>query len=248
MVLALKDLWFVGDHFLRETYGVLQDLKTQLTRKPTPANDQLHIYQFYNVVLYFASAASRVKSLLARVLNSVIEGLNNKERLPKYVVVLLDKDLIENLDYFDYGIAEVLDECVYWLVKEINKAFETRRDDLRSKRAGALGTATEPCIIWLAMIQHPIVNDGRMKEIYSKRGKFNRALKDAVCKFRYHHIMYTENMVECGHFDQIGKLTLKGKQEMWCEVIHQIKLFDLEQIYLKPHPCNTRKVGASGDE
>ena len=203
----------------------------------------------YNVVLYFVSGVSRVKSLMVRIINSTLEGLNNKERLPKYVLMMLDKDLIENLDYFDFGVTEILDDCLYWLVKEINKIFEIRRDDLKSKKLGSLSTATEPRVIWVAMIHRPIIQDERMKEIYNKRSKFNRALSAAVTRFRYHHIMYIDNVCEESHFDRIGKLTAKGKSEMWLELIHQVKLFDSETINLKPRPPTSMKQrNGKGDE
>ena len=243
----LKDIWLVGDHFLRENFDILQDLRNSMTTK-TSIKDQLYIYLFYNVVLYFASGTSRIRSLMARVLNSIIEGLNCKERLPKYVVILLDKDLIESLDYFDFGISEALEECVFWLIKEVNKLFEIRRDDIRGKRPGVLGTATKPRVIWVAMLQRPIVNDACMKEIYSKRNKFNRSLEEGVNKFRYHHILFTDNVVETTHFDGLGKLAAKGKTEFWYEIVHQLKLFDSEQINLKPRPRKPIKhAGAAGD-
>ena len=92
--MALKDLWVVGNHFLRENYNVLQDMRASTSAKLS-VKDQLYIYQQYNIVLYFASGASRICSLMARVINWVIEGLNSKERLPKYVLIMLDKDLID---------------------------------------------------------------------------------------------------------------------------------------------------------
>ena len=86
------------------------------------------------------------------------------------------------------------------------------------------------------MILRPRVMDAHMIAIYSKHGKFNRALEDGVSQQRYHHIMYLENVNEELHFDTLGKLTAKGKNEMWTEIIHQIRLFDLEEIHLKPRP------------
>ena len=120
--------------------------------------------------------------MMARVVNATIEGLNSKEHLPKYVLVLLDKDLIENLNYFEYGISELLDTCVYWLVKEFNRMFEARREDIHQKKPGALSTATEPRIIWVAMLPRPMVQDEH-KLLYTNRSKFNKSLEDTVAKF-----------------------------------------------------------------
>ena len=150
---------------------------------------------------------------MARVINSMIEGLNSKEQLPKYVLVVMDKDLIENVNYFEFGLADIMDECVFWMVKEANKLFEIRREDLRRRKPGALSTATEPRLVWLAMIQHPMVHDN-FKKVYSKRSKFNKALEDAVSRFKYHHIMFVDGLMEAAHFDTTWRLTAAGKEEM----------------------------------
>ena len=166
---------------------------------------------FYNVVLYFASASSRVQSVMAKIVNPVVEGLNSKERLPKYVLILVDKDLIENLNYFEYGIADVLDDCMLWFVHEINKIFELKHEDLQLKKPGTLSTATEPRVIWTTMITRPTIDDQYYHNIYSKKGKFNKAIEKAVMKFRYHHVMYIESLTESAHFDNSGCLTANGK-------------------------------------
>ena len=232
---ALKEIWIVGDHFLHESFNILQDMRVSTASK-TSLTDQLYIYLYYNIVLFFTSGTSQIRSLMARVINSIIEGLNSKERLPKYVLILLDKDLIESLDYFVFGISEALDDCVSWLVKQVNKLFEIRCEDLCSKKPGALSTATERRVIWLAMLHRNLVADNRMKQIYNKKSKFNRALEEAITQHRYHHIMYLDSVVESSHYDSLGKLTARGKTEMWTEIIHQICLFDLEEINLKPRP------------
>ena len=42
---------------------------------------------------------SSVKSIIARINNAVIEGLNNRARLPRYLVVIIDQDMIRELMY-----------------------------------------------------------------------------------------------------------------------------------------------------
>ena len=120
---------------------------------------------------------------------------------------------------------------------------------MRSKKPGSLSTATEPRVIWLAMITRPRVTDPHLISIYNKTGKFNRALEDSVAMHRYHHIMYLENVDQSPHFDTLGKLTAKGKTEMWHEIIHQIKRFNMEEIHLKPKQkvASRYRTAAAGD-
>ena len=168
--------------------------------------------------------------------------------MPKYVFVVINKDILQEINYFDFGVADLLDECMQWLVKQFDKIFEIQREDLTVKKSGALATATEPRIVWLAMIQHLLINN-HFKHVYNKRGKFNRAVKDAIRKYRYHHIMYLDNLTDQSHFDQTGKLTGRGKYEMWSKIIHQFRLFDAEELHLKPRPrkSNGRQEFGMGD-
>ena len=132
---ALKDIWIVGDQFLRDTFDALQMMRNNTVTNIDPKT-QLYIYAYYNVVLHFPGVSNRVKSLMARIINAMIKGLNSKEKLPKYLVVFIDKDLIEALDYFEYGITEALDECMLWMVKQTSRLFEIRHEDIRLKKPG----------------------------------------------------------------------------------------------------------------
>ena len=99
----------------------------------------------------------------------------------------------------------------------------------------------------MAILTYPTIEDCNLKNIYSKKGKFNKALELAVDKYRYHHIMYIETVNEVQHFNSYGRLMARGKTDMWYEVIHQLKLFDAGEIQLRPRISKLYKSKGDGD-
>ena len=115
---------------------------------------------------------------------------------------MLDKDVIKNLNFFEFGMSEMFTNCLNLLIININRAFEGRREDLHLKKPGSLGTATEPQFLWFAMIGRPLIEgNAKLKEIFAARTKFNRALEDVLASVRYNHIMYLDFVSEKHHFD-----------------------------------------------
>ena len=111
-MLAVCDAWLLGDLFLYETFSVLQAIKAQAIEN----NSVLPFLQeYYNTIPLFASANSYNTSFLARILNELIDEMNNKVRLLKYVLICLDKNVIENLKQNDFAILQLIEDAVNWL-------------------------------------------------------------------------------------------------------------------------------------
>ena len=228
----MKELWIVGDSFLRQTYETLQKLRSASQDKRVRRS--LYAYDYYNVTLYFPSGTSTMRSVMAKLLNAAAEGLNQKEKLPKYVLLVLDGDLIKNLNFFAFGMTEMFEKAIDWLVKNLMKMFDRRRDDLKSRRPGAVSLATEPRYLWVAMITRPIIEAKEVKDIYAARGKFNHALENTLAEYKYNHIMYLDHVTEHKYFDSWGNLTNAGQEIMWKEINTQLEMFDKEELSLKP--------------
>ena len=97
----------------------------QVHKKPRP-----YIYENFNVNSHYASSSRWVDSALARIINGVIQGLNeDNKRIPKYIIFIIDKDLLESLKYCDFGIHKLLKGTMQWLFNETNKHMEARRED-----------------------------------------------------------------------------------------------------------------------
>ena len=82
---------------------------------------------------------------MARVLNELIRELNKLPfQLPRYIIIILDKDLIANADLYDYGVSRTIEDTLKWLLININLAIEMCKEDIMGKRPGGISMTSEP--------------------------------------------------------------------------------------------------------
>ena len=145
-----KDVWLIGDEFLRRIHHNLQEWKSDQssTNRPLP-----YICNQYNVSAWYDSPLTNNHT--GRIYNSFIDGLNSNPKLPKYELMIIDADIIIGSNHLDYGIMHIIKEQLDWLFSKINKAIHRRQEDLKAKRGGAVSSSFEPRLIWVSMIQCP---------------------------------------------------------------------------------------------
>ena len=161
----------VGDSFLDNSYHTLQKMKSEavLHSEPPP-----YLYQIYNLSAWYTSALSDLKPLIVRFLNSMIEAMNRKKHphLPKYILMMPDKDLLQNTKIPKTGIKAFLRIIMQWWVTQTFRALNNRRENLKSKHTGAV-SADPTQVIWIKMFPRPIsVNEDLIKVLKIRR-KFN---------------------------------------------------------------------------
>ena len=129
------------------------------------------------------------KHVIGRVLNSFIEALNEGRRLPRFLIVLLDKEIIDDVNVFDYGASNEINENVTWLMRQLDIAVQRRKTATLAVKPGAL-YSTDPKIIFTTMIRCPLhfPTGSRMEKVVSLRTKFNKAVNDAAYD-RQHSIL-----------------------------------------------------------
>ena len=80
----------------------------------------------YELKGYCTSDKTLNRNPSSRLLNAVIEGINNRDHLPNYLVPIIDDNLVVH--------AEIGDFVIRCILLEITKAFLHRRDMLNPKR------------------------------------------------------------------------------------------------------------------
>ena len=93
-----------------------------------------------------------MKFAATRIVNSVIKVVNSKNSLPHFLVVLVDKDLISEVDVFSEDAPEVIRAATNWMAKQINIIIHQKKVELLDKKPGAL-YAGDPVIIFTRMIR-----------------------------------------------------------------------------------------------
>ena len=236
---AMKNVWCIRDRFLYDVFTSFPAL-CQLAKVEKKEPPFLHAY--YNVNFFFEHPLSEVKYLETRIYNSFVEGLNNNEKLPKYILIILDKDMIEAIKNLDFGIKLSMERAVCWLIEHLDQAIYWRKGDIHSKKPGALTGAGEPRLIFTSVLQCPRNTECRKHKVFRLVRKVNAVLESVILKHsRYCHMMYLESVNEFIHYDYQGNLMSQGRTQFWKEIDKQMKQFDKCQIDLKPKSYATHR-------
>ena len=117
----------VGDGFLNDIFGAYQTLEYQAFRNKKLT--QFYMSDYFNVKHFCNPTAMGVSSrnATARIINSTIEALNSSNILPKMLLVIMDKDLIESINLFDFGACKVMVQVVNWLTWQIDILVRRKR-------------------------------------------------------------------------------------------------------------------------
>ena len=116
-------LWFLGDNFLAKSF------RNHFKRK----DDDFYVKTHYDFSPYCNSKfASANQNMLARIQNALAAALNAPQntRLPQYIIVVLDDDLISFLDFAGSGTATLLGSWIQWLVEQFNLLLLARKEQL----------------------------------------------------------------------------------------------------------------------
>ena len=215
---AQKDIWILGDSFLRDTFRTLQALgesrKERNDRKDKRTENIPYIISQYNVVPLMLNFSAF--SLLARLINNMIEGLNATNRMPRILLVILDQAIVREINFFEYGISKVLAKVLTHLIKQIQKAIERRKDIMCEIKPGSLNRG-EPKIIYLAMFDCP--NPGKYISLHAK---FNAILEEILAGQRNRYFLNITDSMGRNCFDRYNNITSTGQINMWMEIDFQL--------------------------
>ena len=193
---------------------------------------QLYVYGNYNVQGIFPANFYAQRSILARMLNTVIYGLNKFEKLPRMLVMIPDKNLIEAVDNKRSGISLTMGMCLEWLIRQIEKAIDRKKNMMREIKPGSV-IVGEPKMIWIKMIKRP-----NNEELLCLREKFNEILEDILATRRDSYIMSAEEFLDNSNFSRLNDLTVTGREHYWKAVDSLIMKFDKQMVSLKPQASN----------
>ena len=230
-VRACKDLWLVGDDFLKEMSYTLRAMKNSSEARPSSTamargniTREPYIHKQYNVRPFTSSKKFSRENVLARINNSFVKALNENPILPKAIVFVLGDEILKLLNYNGYGISMMIGKTIYWLINKISRHIETCREALTIRKPGAL-TPGEPKIVWLNLLTRPGVDQQT-----ENREKFNSILKQATEDSSLGMTMAAtpEDRIQYHWFDLNGNMTHEGRTDFWSFFSDQILRFDME--------------------
>ena len=111
----------IGDSFLCDAYDTLQ-----MNMNATQENRQLpkyYIQEYYNVHKY-ADNPGLKDCKIAVILNQLTRALDERQKLPRFLNIMIDKDILEDLDLFAADAVIAIRASIDWLVKQISNTIQ----------------------------------------------------------------------------------------------------------------------------
>ena len=162
----------MGDQFLQGVFGLLTAIHNEAEKS---SSRMPYIYEFYNISPYWKFTPSMtVQSTLARIYNSVVEGINSNSHLPRMLILFPGRDVLRKAAFYNLGASLVIGDNIEWLVDNCTSVVETRKTHLRNKRPGAV-CQSEPKFIWVKMAYRP-----HREHLQQLCKKFNEILEETA--------------------------------------------------------------------
>ena len=149
--------------------------------------------------------------------------------LPGHILILPDWDIIKHIGHYKYGFSIIAEKILQWLVTNISRAVESRKDDLANVKTGAT-VHSEPKLIWVATINRI----GCYDKALSVRSKFNSILEDVLGDFDGHYIVNMSKKMSKGAFYSQHGITQSGATRYWLEIDKTLKELDMHDMSLWP--------------
>lgn len=207
---AKNDIWFIGDHMVREACPYLQEL--QNSQDSGHAN---YLHSNYDTYVFYPNFTEN--NVLTMVRNGFIEALNKRLKMPSAVIILTSDQLIVEDPLY---LPSEVDRKIKWILREIDAAIKIRKDSLPVK-AYTLG---EPRLMWVRAFNNTKANHVPHETLM----KFNNMLRKICISKAVYTIplnTYQQSTVRCFDFD--GKTKIKdGFDLLWYDIIKGIQWHD----------------------
>ena len=235
---AVYDLWLLGADFLKDIYGEFKAIRFQA--KQNEEETPPFIQEYYNVREFYKPTTAGIKYNMTRMINSLLQAVKERKRLPKYLIIIMDRDIIHDLsDVLDPIAHLVLAEITRWFVRQIDSIMRRKRLDFLEKKPGAFTGFLSTKVIYVRMLRRiGSFNSGsKTAGVMELRPKFNDVLNDELAKLNQ-YILTINSCNTYDHFDRYGNLSPKGKECFWWELDDLIERFNIDKVKLLPNPKN----------
>ena len=196
-----------------------------------------HIKENFNIDIFCQSKYENSdRNMLNRIRNSFIQGINKCSHLPKLIVLVLDDDIIEYIDYEGQGLSTLIGMCVEWLCKEFEYLVKLAKKALPAKavRDGY------PQIYWVAPPHHKFLDN-------HLRTKMTNVLEVALKDFKDIRLIRMKEKWNYNNDEMVnsyGQFTEYGWCTYWSSVDAAVKFnLNKREIYLANQIRQSNKMG-----
>ena len=175
-MLAVKDVWLLGDNFLRTNFHAFPAMRDEAKQAN---NLQPYLFRYYNIKHFYSTTLTKNKNAFCRLTDTIEDALSSCERLPHFILMLLNKDLLETVcntgsftppEEMEQGIEKALS----WVTSFVERSMMNCKTDMFHHKPGS-ATAAEPKFIWVKMLPR---KHQHLNKVEFFRYRYNVALEN----------------------------------------------------------------------
>ena len=192
-------MWMLGDKFLTRSYR-------DYVKKD--GQDMFMNQYFDTTPLCSSRFESNNTNMISRIEGLFAKGLNRMKKLPKYVIIILDDDLIQFLGYDNQGLSGILGSWIECLIKTLDDMVTERKENLPKK----VLNEDYPMIYWVTCPHHKFYKNNHAHtkfnaclEVAMKLKNNMRVIKMKTWEFENNHLLY----------ESTGAITSYGLNKYW---------------------------------
>ena len=216
---AYEQVWIIGDHFVHESHSFMDRLFR--IGDATPAlGPESYVSMKYQTLIFSNSAnASHMRSTLGRLRNLLVSVLNEYDRLPKYILLVIENDLFCCIKFEDTGVSELYSRIVHWLADEYHSIIAKHKSDLPVKAK----KTNYPQLFWVALPYHQNFNQTGIQ-----CHKFNQGMETMTSLHEEMHLLQIRRIwsnVDTS-VTQAGIITEVGQTKYWCGIDEALEFWE----------------------
>ena len=215
--MGYEKIWIVGDRFVRESKNIMErmfDVKKQRKEETEsylqdkiPDSLITYLGRQFEVKVFEGVDTLINRSVLGRIRNTLASVLNVDLLLPKYVMLVIDDDILRCVKFNRQGLLMIFGKCIQWLADELHTMIMQVKSWLPVKAK----KLRYPQLLWVTLPYHSNFKNNNI------RFKFNQGLESVVSKYADMKVLkirrrwnYSDNSVAL-----TGKLVTDGVVTYW---------------------------------
>ena len=217
----------LGDKFVFDSSLILESLfnltNAELAQQRKRAEDSVpqvgdsYICQHYDVEVFASNSLDNSRSALGRLRNILTKSLESHKKFPKYIIFVIEDDLLRCINFNKSGVSEIYGEILKWLTSQVRDLILKRKNDLplRSKKY------LYPQVFWVELPLHESLNN-------QLRIKFNQCLGSIVALYNEMKVLKIKRKWSYEDLSLVsaGQINGDGKLSYWCGIDEALQFWE----------------------
>ena len=147
--------------------------------------------------------------MISRLQISLARAINKSTYLPEYIIIVLEDDIMEFLEYRNYGVSAMYGTWLDWLVKEFSDLISAKQKSLPTGARNENDTQ----MYWATAVYHELfsLNESQMRE------KFNNCMETAVKAYDNMRVIKIKEAWDDNNMTAVvnNRITSSGLTQLW---------------------------------